>query len=409
MDPITPGIVSGLVVNTVSALANRLTHKPHTETWLSTRLKRDLESGSSGYRLQLLAELSSMDLTSEEINSFIQFLRTQEAISFAHEVSVSVMLNEFKPTFPSLSEQASALLILMAGMSKESAQKLAPKYCETLQATYYHCIDLLGDQDAQELRKKARDDRNSGYLKSIAQRTSTIRRQTSESLAEILEFVNSYMRLAHSNHSEVVPAHISDQRGVPIDMLYVQPNLQVPVSHETETLSLEEFVSSIYRDVVVGDPGAGKSTLGQKIVYDFTSQDLKGIDAVPFLVTLRDFQSYKKEKRNTIAQYITSIMSEEYQLDPPKGAIEYLLAVGKVIVIFDGLDELLDTYKKREMRTAIENFSALYATSRVLVTSRRIGYPEAPLRPKIFRLSTLEAFDGEQVFEYTATKEEMTL
>jgi hypothetical protein len=383
-------------------MTRRLTHKPDLETSLITRLKEDLEGKSPRYRLPLLAELPSMDLTPSEENRFIRFLNTPEAIAFAHEVAVSVLLAEFTSNSEALSEQANALLILTASMSKESAKKLAPKYCETLQDTYRRCLSYIDYNDTRELRKRAQDEKNSGYLRSLNQRTSTIRRQTSENIAEILEFVNSYVRLAHSRNSEVIPAHISDQRGVPLDMLYVQPDLLVPRNNETTTLSLDEFMSNIYRDVILGDPGAGKSTLGQKIIYDLTSSQVKSIQTVPFLVTLRDFQSYKKWRRKSIAQYVTSVMSEEYQLDPPKGAIEYLLATGKAIVIFDGLDELLDTYKKREMRTAIENFSELYATSRVLVTSRRIGYPEAPLRTQIFRVSALEAFTNRQVIEYTA-------
>src|ERR1039457_637868 len=295
MDPITPGIISGLIVNAVTALTSRLTHRQPSATLLTDNLRKDLEGKSPRYRLPLAAELSSLRLASGDEHRFIQFLNSQEAITFAREVSVAVILDEFADTSEQFAEQANALLQLTAAISKESAKQLAPKYCETLQATYERCLALLStmrNEDVEQLRTIARAEKAAGYLKNLAQRTSIIKRQSPDSLAEILEFVNSYVRLAHSRNAEVVPAHISDQRGVPLDMLYVQPHLLVPVSDKKKTIPLSEFASNIHRDVVLGDPGAGKSTLGQKIIYDLTARHIERIQAVPLLVTLRDFHNY---------------------------------------------------------------------------------------------------------------------
>jgi hypothetical protein len=401
LDPITSGIISGLTVNIITALTKKMTDRHTANSDLGLRLKEALSGKSAKYRLPIAAELSSLALSTIDETSFIQFLNTQEANVFAHEVAVSVALNEYADSSRSFIEQAEALLLIQAGVSRDATKILGKKYCDILAASYDFCIGHLRESAKRELRELANEEKKAGYLKSVAQRTTSIKRQTPESLVEILQFVQSYKQSAHSGASKVTPAHISDQREVPLDLLYVEPDLLVNAEARAATRSLSEFSREINRDVVLGDPGAGKSTLSQKIVFDMTKPDWDSIGTIPFLVVLRDFQQYKKETRSSVAQYITSVMSEEYQLDPPRGAIEYLLATGKVLVIFDGLDELLETHKKREMRTAIEKFSELYATSRVLITSRRVGYREAPLRPEIFRVSSLTSFKESQVVEYT--------
>jgi NACHT domain len=390
-----------LAANAITALTKKMTVQRNAKSDLDRLLKEVLSGKSTKYRLPIAAELSSLVLPAIDEANLIQFLKTPEANVFAHEVAVSVALNEYADSSRSLIQQAEALLLVEAGVSRDTAKVFSKKYCEILAASYDFCIGLLRESAKRELRELANEEKKAGYLKSIAQRTTAIQRQTPESLVEILQFVRSYKQLAHSGNSEVMPAHISDQRGIALDLLYVEPDLLVSTDVRAATQSLSEFRRNIYRDVVLGDPGAGKSTLSQKIMFDLTQPDWDTIGMIPFLVTLRDFQQYKKATRNSIAQYITSIMSEEYQLDSPRGAIEYLLAAGKVLVIFDGLDELLDTHKKREMRTAIEKFSELYATSHVLITSRRIGYREAPLRPEIFKVSSLTSFKESQVIEYT--------
>lgn len=403
MDPITPGIVSGLVVNAVTALTKRLKSKNTVSAELTRILERDLSGGSPKFRLSLAAELSSIDLDVVSEHGFFEFLKKPEAVAFAREVATSVLLDEYEENKDALIEQASALLILLSKVSTKAAREISILYCKSLAEAYDYCLNSLSSSlDDRELRRLAREERNSGYLKSLSLRTAEIRRQTPESVAEILGFADRYLNMAHESSTQVMPAHLSDQRGVALESLYVNPNLisrNDPKGHVE--FSLDDFISHIYRHVVLGDPGAGKSTLGQKVIYELTASGERNSYVVPFLVKLRDYQSYKKERRDSIAQYISACMREDYQLNPPAGAIEYLLAAGRALVIFDGLDELLDTYEKRDVRNAIENFSELYALSRVLVTSRKVGYIEAPLRERVFNTHYLTKFTYGQMAEYT--------
>ena len=70
------------------------------------------------------------------------------------------------------------------------------------------------------------------------------------------------------------------------------------------------------------------------------------------------------------------------------------------MVIFDGLDELLDTSYRQDIRSDIELFCHLYPSVPVLVTSREVGYEQAPLDKNLFNLFRIAPFNDDQVEAY---------
>jgi hypothetical protein len=121
------------------------------------------------------------------------------------------------------------------------------------------------------------------------------------------------------------------------------------------------------------------------------------------LVVLRDFGAQKKEKNYSILQFIEMRSAAWYQVQAPQKAFEYLLLNGRAIIIFDGLDELLETSYRREIADDIETFCNLYPSTPTIVTSRVVGYEQAPLNRRKFEPYQLLDFDEDQVREY-ATK-----
>jgi hypothetical protein len=77
-----------------------------------------------------------------------------------------------------------------------------------------------------------------------------------------------------------------------------------------------------------------------------------------------------------------------------------LLLTGRALVIFDGLDELLDTSHRAEVSARIERFCAEYPLARVLVTSRLVGYDQARLDDQQFACYRLGGFGDEHVREF---------
>ena len=70
-------------------------------------------------------------------------------------------------------------------------------------------------------------------------------------------------------HGFITPPHIDLAPRIPIDRVYVAPAFE----HEGpgNSIALSTFEAAISRTVVLGNPGAGKSTLSQKIVFDLAN------------------------------------------------------------------------------------------------------------------------------------------
>ena len=108
----------------------------------------------------------------------------------------------------------------------------------------------------------------------------------------------------------------------------------------------------------------------------------------------------KKTTPCSLLKYIKTKAEIDYQVVPPHGAFEYLLLNNRAFVIFDGLDELLDTSYRHEISGDIEAFCHLYPSIPVLITSREVGYEQAPLDPERFETFQIAPFDANQVREY---------
>ena len=86
-----------------------------------------------------------------------------------------------------------------------------------------------------------------------------------------------------------------------------------------------------------------------------------------------------------------------YQVAPVEGLLHDLLLSGRALVILDGLDELLDTGKRREVTKTVEIFASRYPLAPILVTSRRVGYDQSRLEPSIFSSFLVDGFEQDEV------------
>lgn len=84
----------------------------------------------------------------------------------------------------------------------------------------------------------------------------------------------------------------------------------------------------------------------------------------------------------------------------PPGLVDLLLLTGRAVVLFDGLDELLDTSRRADIAARVEQFCIEYPLAPVLVTSRIVGYDQARLDETQFTIYRLGGFRGEDVQEY---------
>jgi predicted NACHT family NTPase len=84
------------------------------------------------------------------------------------------------------------------------------------------------------------------------------------------------------------------------------------------------------------------------------------------------------------------------------------LKAGKVLVMFDGLDEVFDPAQRDEVITDIHRFTNDYPNVRVIVTSRIIGYKPQRLRDAQFRHFMLQDLESDQIQDFIYRWHELT-
>lgn len=170
---------------------------------------------------------------------------------------------------------------------------------------------------------------------------------------------------------------------------------------EEDPVALIEVMGHCVRAILLGDPGGGKSTSSLKLAYDIAHGKADALPAtVPLLVVLKDYAEQYLKTRLSMLDWLASLCDAPYGVPAPPGALEYLLLTGRALVIFDGLDELLETSLRREIGQVVEGFTHRYPLTPILVTSRRVGYEEAPLDADLFARLQLQEFSDDQVEAY---------
>lgn len=226
-------------------------------------------------------------------------------------------------------------------------------------------------------------------------------------IKDIHEFAEKYRQTLNERCEYLKSASFDGNVRKPIEDIYVCPDfikLSDSSGNKNKKLNYEHLLSNICRAVILGDPGTGKTTFTQKLSYDLTNKKscrlLNGREILPFTVVLREYQTHNSENNHSILDFIENTSNSSFQIRPPEGAIEYLLLNGYMLIIFDGLDELLDISHREKIRDQIESFCSQYPAVPIIITSRKIGYENASLRDDLFEKHELSVFSRGQIEEY---------
>lgn len=343
-------------------------------------------------------ERASTWITGSETQSVFRELITVELANASSAELVRVRKNfhySFLDAFPDL-DRDSAMLFLDA----------------LFDAASYEMKQIVGRLESAdpEFQARVRDEAQSGriaaHLEAIVRHNDSHAELTAEDRVRARDYLVRYRQIAASEHGSLEPPDFEQRRRIPIQDLYVVPRITLDV-HGIPAEEVRRIGSSLEVDlwklgvqvdraVLLGDPGGGKSTAMNALINHLAS-DLSR--RIPFLVVLRE---YAKEDPPTqsIVGYLEQRLEVHYQCPAPSGLVQRLLFSGKAMVFFDGLDELVDTTRRREVTQIVENFSRHYPQTSVLVTSRRIGYEQAQLDPGQFATFQLSSFSDAQTVEY---------
>jgi HEAT repeat protein len=168
--------------------------------------------------------------------------------------------------------------------------------------------------------------------------------------------------------------------------------------------------------VLLGDPGAGKSTVLRFLALAMTTpasgaDDTDAAEALtglagwlPLLVELRGYTDQQWRHGRwadaTILDYLDYLYTQQRLGLPHQVLDRHLRDDGRVVVMFDGLDEVFDPSERADTARRITAFAATYPRAKVIVTSRITGYQRAVWDGTGFTVHTLQDLDRDQVARF---------
>jgi uncharacterized protein (UPF0147 family) len=171
----------------------------------------------------------------------------------------------------------------------------------------------------------------------------------------------------------------------------------------TLKLSMNEALAKHSRMVILGDPGAGKTTLLKYVTLAFATGQSKhlGLDEgrLPIFIRLYDYVAKRAERQAdySLVDYLCTQAHENLALSLDREFFQDALERGECCVCLDGLDELGGAGLRREVIAAVNALVNKYPRNRYLITSRIVGYEEAPLDKREFVHHTVLPFSDDDI------------
>lgn len=202
-----------------------------------------------------------------------------------------------------------------------------------------------------------------------------------------------------------------------IEDAYVAPRLQpqLRVSADSvraasmESQDIDVLLKKSGHVVVLGEPGSGKTTLLKSYLLGATrnllSTDLESEPygrTVPIFFSLRDFGHLVRGASEASWHQVQQLVGQALE---PYGAtpawIKSALAEGRLILLFDGVDELPSHQTRATALRAVGDFAARWPEVRIVITSRPVGFRAPELgRLEEFLVCHLRPFSQDQVHSF---------
>ncbi|NUM75881.1 SUMF1/EgtB/PvdO family nonheme iron enzyme, partial [candidate division KSB1 bacterium] len=179
-------------------------------------------------------------------------------------------------------------------------------------------------------------------------------------------------------------------------------------------VQVEEALTEHAALVILGDPGSGKSTLLKHLALQ-AAMNFEREQRLPILLPLAAYaHALQTKPQLSLREFLPEFYKGMQEFPENPAALFYdALETGKALVLLDGLDEVHNPDERSRVVHHVKNFCLNYrhetaralgvtgqATNKFVITSRIVGYREAPLEAEgVFHLTLLD-FNKEQITQF---------
>lgn len=154
--------------------------------------------------------------------------------------------------------------------------------------------------------------------------------------------------------------------------------------------------------VILGDPGAGKTTFLKHLALKLASNQPPLPDLaqrLPIFIPLAAYANELAQQDCSLQEFLGDYYRRQGIEDLPMAdLLRSALRNGRALLLFDGLDEVQETSQRTAIVNRVETFFAHHrqAGNKIILTSRIVGYRDAPLSALGVQTCTLVDFAEEE-------------
>ena len=193
--------------------------------------------------------------------------------------------------------------------------------------------------------------------------------------------------------------------------LHAARNIAAHAVPTPERAPVQDTLREVQKMVILGDPGAGKTTLLKYLTVicgEGRGEKELGLRAdgagspLPIFILLREFaaECAGRDCDYALLDYLYTYAREHLMLHLSRDFFEDALEKGRCLVLLDGLDEVWAVGQRKKVTDAVHALAAKFPSNRYVVTSRIVGYDEAPLDRRAWAHHTILPLGDDDIHEF---------